>query len=334
MLDRVHAGPHGGQRVRPAYRVAGHRHSRLVRLVDHGGDLLRREERTAGRNAGGADPAADRDLDHVGPRAEHLSDLRARGVRAVALGLRHAGQRGRADALDRDRIGHAVGGRDDDAAHLEPWPGDDTALDRVAKARVEPAEVARRRAPALQRESKGADRLRRQLHEALVRVPEEPQRPRREVHVAVDQARHDGPALEVDHADVGPELALVAHGLDAGAVDHDRGVGPGRPASAVEEDAAEERGLHRLWPTIHDGSPALASDRSRGACDDRAHGADHRRGRRDRRADRRAPLAGGPCRAAGGPGPRPRGGDPGRRPRGRGPCAARRAGARRASPRP
>ena len=72
----------------------------------------------------------------------------------------------------------------------------------------------------------------------------------------------------------------------------------------------------------------LASDRRPDACDDRAHGADHRRRRRDRRAHRRAPLAGGPCRAAGGPGPRPRGGDPGRRPRGRRPCAARRAGAR------
>jgi hypothetical protein len=67
----------------------------------------------------------------------------------------------------------------------------------------------------------------------LIRVPEEPQRPRREVHVAVDHARHDGPALEIDHADVGSEPALVAHGLDPGVVEHDRGAGPGRAAPAV-----------------------------------------------------------------------------------------------------
>jgi hypothetical protein len=107
--------------------------------------------------------------------------------------------------------------------------------------------------PPLERRSERPDSLRRQLHEPLVRVLDEAQRPGRQVHVAVDQARHDGSALEVEHPDVGSESALGAHGLDAGTVKHDcraRPGGPPRPSRRTPPRSA----VFMALATIHDGS--------------------------------------------------------------------------------
>ena len=252
VLDRVDAGADGAEETGAAESVTRDGDSGHVGLVDDRLDLLAGEDGPARIEPRRADAPARRDLDHVGAGPEHLPDLGAHAVRAVALGVGHPGHDGRRQTLARGGVGDAVGRRHDDHADLEPRARDQPTRHRVAEACVQAPEVPGGRAARGDRGPQREERLRREVHEALVLVRGQVQPPGSEVDVTVDQARQDETAGQVHEADVRPEGPLPAHGLDPRSVDHERRVRARRASRPVDQDPADQRRLHRA-PTIHEG---------------------------------------------------------------------------------
>ena len=120
-----------GVRHHPRPLVGGRPHDRV--------DLLLREVRLLRIVAGGEEASRRRDLDHVGPRPDHLADLADHAVHAVAHAARHAGILGAPDA-DRaarePRVVVAAGHRQHRDADLHPRSGEHALFDRHLEAGV------------------------------------------------------------------------------------------------------------------------------------------------------------------------------------------------------
>ena len=215
----------------------------LGREPGHETHVLHGQARIRRVVCGRADAAGGRDLDGVGAHAHEL----AHGADDVVVGVDDA-RRGHARAhgprrqrsVGTHRVGVASGGRQHRDGQVQPGPDGGAARDGVTVARGEAVEVARGGHAGEQ----GGSQHRRGLEHVLLREPRALRlgvaRNHAEVHVRVDEPRHEEGAREVDRA-------LARHGRSARSDvgDHpvdelDLGIRQRRTSGAVDERRAHE----------------------------------------------------------------------------------------------
>ena len=282
VLDGVHAGLQRHAQAGAAEGMAHHLAALRVRLVTERAHLVERERRILGPVAGARGGAAGgRALDDVGARADHRAHNAAHVLDAGGHAARQRGiARDQAGLVPRrtDAIADAADGRDDRHRRQQARADDEALVDRRLEAGVETAGIADGRVARPQRlldHARGAQVARAAL---LVELPACGQlvAVERQVVVAVDEARQDRGALDVDdlgarrpvgrgarddrlHAAVVEDEARLAHRRPAGAVDQ-------RAAAQDEHVRLRSRRARRRCRRRSSAAWRRAADRARGRC--------------------------------------------------------------------
>jgi hypothetical protein len=213
--------------------------------VDHGLDLVVHHLLTETAGHVGQNAAAGRDLDDVDPERDLVADGAAAIVGAVAgVDVALGGDRRQIAVEAVARIAMTARHRDAGPGRDDGGPGEHPFLDRVAERGDQAgivAEVAnggetgQQRAPGVHLRREGvilivAERRLQPGLEAVVGVAAE-------VHVAVDQARHDRVVAQVHHAGAGQVDEAVAHLGDAAPAHHHARLPPRRPTGLGHQGA-------------------------------------------------------------------------------------------------
>ena len=225
MLDGVDPGPHGSLDARVPLGMGDRPPKRLVRLVDAGCQLHLGEGGGAWVDAGGHPAAGGRELDAVGAGLELLAHRAPHVVGPVGL--------------PADEPAMAPRHADDGPGRAHPRPGYAASGDRLAepdghaRPRTDVADAGdadREGLPGVRRGGPGevGHRNRRgPLH--LLGLGGE-----REVHVAVDEPRHERSPLELDDLGVADGDG-AAHARDPAAFQHDIDARARRGAGSIDE---------------------------------------------------------------------------------------------------